>query len=226
MTEIARHDRAYIILFLTRHNGPIDDHQLSRWWSSHIDATSHLPSLRYSLMDNASWDITIFYVGSWKVISKFWDIDFISIILYHICRCSRTYILINLIHQLHNVFLPHRTSGCTDSWSNHWAGIQVARARCQDAHATAARMSLKVGIADSMQGNNEEHFTKTSCCQLSKKNRIIYIVESNHVEMFLCSFYVKTTTTKIHKLQKPDILSLWFTNLRIPVSTFRNVYVN
>ena len=47
-------------------------------------------------------------------------------------------------------FLLHRTSGCTDSRSNHWSGIQVARACCQDARATAARTSLKVGIADSM----------------------------------------------------------------------------
>ena len=44
--------------------------------------------------------------------------------------------------------------------------------------------------------------------------------------MFLCSFYVETPTRKIHKLKKPNILSLWFTDLRIPVSTFRNVYVN
>ena len=79
--------------------------------------------------------------------------------LYHICWCSRTYILNNLIHPLHNVFLFHRTSGCTDSRSNHWSGIQFARARCQDARATAARMSWKVGIADSMHGNNGEHFS-------------------------------------------------------------------
>ena len=44
--------------------------------------------------------------------------------------------------------------------------------------------------------------------------------------MFLCSFYIETIIIKIHKLQKPNILSLWFTDLRIPVSTFRNVYVN
>ena len=44
--------------------------------------------------------------------------------------------------------------------------------------------------------------------------------------MFLCPFYVLTTRRKIHKLQKPNILSPWFTDLRIPVSTFRNVYVN
>ena len=44
--------------------------------------------------------------------------------------------------------------------------------------------------------------------------------------MFLCSFYVETTTRKIHKLQKPNILSLWVSDLRMPVSTFRNVYVN
>ena len=76
----------------------------------------------------------------------------------HICRCSRTYIVNNLIHQIH-VFLLRRTSGCTDSRSNHCSGIQVAQ-------ATAARMSLKVGIADSMHGNNGEHFTKTSCSKL------------------------------------------------------------
>ena len=40
--------------------------------------------------------------------------------------------------------------------------------------------------------------------------------------MFLCSFYVETATRKAHKLQKPNILSLWVTDLRIPVSTFRN----
>ena len=44
--------------------------------------------------------------------------------------------------------------------------------------------------------------------------------------MFLCSFYVETTTRKIHKLQKSNILSLWVTDLSLPVSTFRNVYVN
>ena len=44
--------------------------------------------------------------------------------------------------------------------------------------------------------------------------------------MFLCPFYIETTTRKIHKLQKPNILSPWFTDLRIPVSTFINVYVN
>ena len=36
--------------------------------------------------------------------------------LYHICRCSRKYILNNLIHQLHNVFLFRRKPGCTDSY--------------------------------------------------------------------------------------------------------------
>ena len=85
---------------------------------------------------------------------------------YHICRCSRTYILNNLIHQLHNVFSLRRTSRCTDSRSNHWSGIQVARARCQDGRATTARMSLKAGTADSMYGNNGEHFTKASCSKL------------------------------------------------------------
>ena len=84
----------------------------------------------------------------------------------HTCRCSKTYIMNSLIHQLHNMVLLRRPSGCTDSRSNHWSGIQVARARCEDARATAARMSLKVGIADSMHGNNGEHFTKTSCSKL------------------------------------------------------------
>ena len=54
----------------------------------------------------------------------------------------------------------------------------------------------------------------------------IYTVEFEHVEMFPCSFYVETTTRKIHKLQKSNILSLWFTNLGNPVSIFKNVYVN
>ena len=85
---------------------------------------------------------------------------------YHICRCSRTYILNNLIHQLHNVFSLRRTWRCTDSRSNHWSGIQVARASCQDGRATTARMSLKAGTADSMHRNNGEHFTKASCSKL------------------------------------------------------------
>ena len=67
---------------------------------------------------------------------------------YHICRCSRTYMLNNLIHQLHNMFLLRLTFRCTGSLSNHWSGIQVARACCQDARATAAGMSLKAGTAD------------------------------------------------------------------------------
>ena len=33
---------------------------------------------------------------------------------YRTCQCSRTYILNNLIHQLHNVFLLRLTSECTD----------------------------------------------------------------------------------------------------------------
>ena len=51
-------------------------------------------------------------------------------------------ILDNLIHQLHNIFLLHRTSRCTDLQSSHWLGIQDAHAGCQDACVTAARMSL------------------------------------------------------------------------------------
>ena len=47
----------------------------------------------------------------------------------HICLCSRTYILNNLIHQLHNVFLLRCASGCTDLWSNHWSGIKLIHAR-------------------------------------------------------------------------------------------------
>ena len=37
---------------------------------------------------------------------------------------------------------------------------------------------------------------------------------------------IETIIRKIHKVQKPNISSLWFTDLRIPISTFRNVYVN
>ena len=67
------------------------------------------------------------------------------------------------------------TSWCTDSRFNHWSGIQVARARCQDARAIAARISLKVRIADSMRGNNGEHCTKLVA--VSNKRKIkIYIL--------------------------------------------------
>ena len=69
--------------------------------------------------------------------------------------------------------LLHRTSGSTASRSNHRSGIQVARARCQDARATAARMSLKVAIADSMHVNNREHFTKIVAVTYEKN---IYIL--------------------------------------------------
>ena len=72
--------------------------------------------------------------------------------------------------------LLRRTSGCTDSWSNHWSGILVARARCQDARANAARMSLKVGSADSMRGNEWRILHKTSC---SKGSTLIDFMEQN-----------------------------------------------
>ena len=42
---------------------------------------------------------------------------------------------------------------------------------------------------------------------------------------FSAHFTSKTTTRKIHNLQKPNILAC-VTDLRISVSTFRNVYVN
>ena len=87
-------------------------------------------------------------------------------------------------------------------------------------------MSLKVGTADSMRGNNGEHVTKLVAASDKRKMKKIYIGEFDHVDMFLCSFYVETISRKIHKLQKPNILSLWVTDLRIPVSTFRHVYVN
>ena len=74
-----------------------------------------------------------------------------------------------------------------------------------------------------MRGNNGEHVKKLVAANDKKKKKI---VEFNHVDMFLCSFYVETATRKVYKLQKPNILSLWVTDLRIPVSTFRNVYVN
>ena len=83
---------------------------------------------------------------------------------------------------------------------------------------------LKTGIANSMPGNNGEHFTKTICSKLYKQNRKICIVEFDHMGMFLSSFYVETITRKIHKLH--NILSLWFADMRITVSTFRNAYVN
>ena len=67
---------------------------------------------------------------------------------------------------------------------------------------------------------------RTSCSKWHKKNRKINIVEFDNVEMFLCSFYIETTTRKIHKMHKTQHISLRFTILRIPVSTFRNVYVN
>ena len=67
---------------------------------------------------------------------------------------------------------------------------------------------------------------KLVAASYKRKNRKRYIVEFDHVEVFLCSFYVETTTRKIHKLLKPNIISLWFTDLRKPVSTFRNVNLN
>ena len=96
---------------------------------------------------------------------------------YHICQCSRTYILNNLIHQLHNVFLLCCTSECTDSRSNHWSGIQVTR-------ATAARMSLKVGTAVSMRGNNGEHVTKLVAANDKRKMKKYILV---NLTTWICS---------------------------------------
>ena len=87
-------------------------------------------------------------------------------------------------------------------------------------------MSLKVGTADSIRGNNGEHVTKLAAANDKRKMKKYELVNFDHVDMFLCSFYFETATRKVHKLQKPNILSLWVSDLRIPVSTFRNVYVN
>ena len=123
----------------------------------------------------------------------------------HTCRCSKTYIMNSLIHQLHNMVLLRRPSGCTYSRSNHWSGIQVARARCEDARATAARMSLKVGIAGSMYGNNGENFTKMilsyftskppqekyiSCKKEQHIKPVVYRLENSrfHFQKFLCKW--------------------------------------
>ena len=107
----------------------------------------------------------------------------------------------------------------TDSRSNHWSGIQVAR-------ATAARISLKVGTADSMRGNNGEHVTKLSPANDKRKMKKYKLV---NLTMWICSsahYTSKPPQEKYISCQKPNILSLWVTDLRIPVSTFRDVYVN
>ena len=110
---------------------------------------------------------------------------------YHICLCSRMYILNNLIHQLHNMFHFTVHQGAqiqvTDSWYTHWLGIQDACTGCQNVCATAVWMSLKVGIVDSMHGKTGERVTKlVAACD--KKYTYIYIVEFDHEEMFLCSY--------------------------------------
>ena len=67
---------------------------------------------------------------------------------------------------------------------------------------------------------------KASCSKWQKKNEKNinwWIWPCGYVPL---SLYVEAATRKVHKLQKPNILSLWLTDLRIPVSTFRNVYVN
>ena len=53
-----------------------------------------------------------------------------------------------------------------------------------------------------MHGNNEEHFTKLVAVRDKRKiEKYIYIVEFDHLEMFLCSFYVETTTTKTQHIR-------------------------
>ena len=73
----------------------------------------------------------------------------------------------------YRAFLLCPTLGCADSRFNHWSGIQVARARFQDARATAVRTSLKAGV-DSMQANNWEHFTKIVAASYKRKIENIY----------------------------------------------------
>ena len=96
---------------------------------------------------------------------------------YHICLCSRMYILNNLIHQLHNMFHFTVHQGAqiqvTDSWYTHWLGIQDACTGCQNVCATAVWMSLKVGIVDYMHGKTGERVTKlVAACD--KKYTYIY----------------------------------------------------
>ena len=136
---------------------------------------------------------------------------------YHICRCSRTYILDNSIHQLHNVFLLRRTSRRTDSRSK----ITDREFRT---HAQVAR--THVGIADSVCGNTWKQFTNVVSASYKRKRKICILL--NFITWICLTVHFKATPPqeKYVSWKKLNILSLWFTVLRIPVSTFRNVYVN
>ena len=86
----------------------------------------------------------------------------------------------------------------TDLRSNHWSGIQVAR-------ATAARMSLKVGTADSMRGNNGEHVTKLSAANDKRKMKKYKLV---NLTMWICSsahFTSKPPQEKYISCKNPTI---------------------
>ena len=136
----------------------------------------------------------------------------------------RTYILNNLIHQLH-MFLLHCISSCTDSWSNHWSGIQDTRAGCQDTCVTAAWMSLKVGIADFLPGKTGEGLKNYFQEVIEEKEKMYiccWIWSCGDVSLFILGwnhFQEKYISWKKN-------LRLWFTNLRIRISIFRNVSVN
>ena len=77
-----------------------------------------------------------------------------------------------------------------------------------------------------MHGNNGEHFTKLVVTRVKRKiEKYIYcwIWPRGDVSLLILR---RNHHNKIHKLQKPNILGLWVTDLRNPVSTFRNIYVN
>ena len=92
---------------------------------------------------------------------------------------------------------------CTDSQSNHWSGIQVARACCQDTCATAARMSLKVGIADSMHGNNGEHFTKRVAASDKRKMEKYILLNLTTWRWFSAHFTWKPPLEKYISCENP-----------------------
>ena len=133
------------------------------------------------------------------------------------------FILSNLIHQLHKVFLLCRTSRRIQSLirnSVHTCWLSGWMCDC----STDVFKSRNCGLHK--HGNTGEHFTQLVAASDKIKIRKIYIVEFYDAGCFSVNFRPKPPQAKYISCKKNNILSMRFTDLRICISTFRNVFVN
>ena len=108
--------------------------------------------------------------------------------------------------------LLRRTSRRTDSQSNHWLVIQDTRAGYQDCSADVFK-------------NTDKHFTNVVAAsdKRKRKNMNCWIWPRGDVSLIILS---RNHHKRNIQIAEKNISSLWFFDLWIPVSTFRNFYVN